>query len=54
MIEEYSDKSKITYKISNYKESDFLKKYNMPVYKSEYLFDLNNKLIQFNFGFVIP
>ncbi|MEI6695673.1 MAG: hypothetical protein WCO13_06370 [Bacteroidota bacterium] len=43
----------IKYQIDDYKHSDFLKRYNMPVYYAEYEFK-NDKLIRFRFGFEYP
>jgi len=37
------------YKIDNMKNSEFLKKYNMPIYYADYEFD-NGYLIEFRFG----
>jgi len=41
------------YKIDDFENSDFLKKYNMPVYYAEYIF-MNGYLIKFSFGFEYP
>lgn len=41
------------YIIDNYDTSDFLKKYNMPVYFAEYWI-VKNKVIRFKFGFEYP
>jgi len=54
LMEEIDGYMRITYKIIDYEKSDLLQKYSMPEYRSEYLFDKNNKLIQFNFGFIMP
>lgn len=43
----------IRYKIDDFKNSEFLKAYNMPIYYGEYKFK-NNKLIEFSFGFEYP
>lgn len=43
----------IHYKIDNFDQSDFLKKYNMPVYYGSYHF-VKDKLVKFEFGFEYP
>ena len=43
----------IKYLYGDYKNSEFLKFYNMPSYYGEYKF-LNGKLIDFQFGFNYP
>ena len=44
---------KFYYRIDDYENSDFLKKYNYPSYYSEYEFE-NGYLIEFRFGFKYP
>ena len=41
------------YKIDDFKNSEFLKKYNMPIYYANYVFN-NGYLIEFSFGFEYP
>ena len=41
------------YKIEDFKNSEFLKKYNMPIYYADYNFS-NGYLIEFKFGFEYP
>lgn len=41
------------YRIEDFKNSDFLKRYNMPIYYGEYQFE-NGYLIEFRFGFEYP
>ncbi|MFZ4414741.1 MAG: hypothetical protein ACOYOV_16775 [Bacteroidales bacterium] len=43
----------IKYQIDDFKHSEFLKRYNMPLYYAEYEFK-NDKLIRFRFGFEYP
>lgn len=43
----------LKYLINNYETSDFLKKYNTPLYFAEY-FMYENRLIKFKFGFEYP
>jgi len=46
--------SELYYEISNYESSEFLKKYNLPVYFARYTFDKNEKLKKIHFGFEYP
>lgn len=41
------------YKLDDFKSSDFLKRYNMPVYYADYIFRDGN-LVEFKFGFWYP
>ena len=41
------------YKIDDFKNSEFLKNYNMPIYYADYVFN-NGYLIEFRFGFEYP
>ncbi|QCE42084.1 hypothetical protein [Psychroserpens sp. NJDZ02] len=41
------------YKIDDFQNSEFLKKYNMPIYYANYVFK-NGYLIEFSFGFEYP
>ena len=41
------------YKIENYKNAEFLKQYNMPIYYADYEFN-KGYLIEFRFGFKYP
>ncbi|MEO6903376.1 MAG: hypothetical protein ABI315_09495 [Bacteroidia bacterium] len=47
------NQSIIRYTLSDFNKSDFLKRYNMPVYFAEYWFK-SNKLIKYRFGFEYP
>ena len=42
-----------SYAIVNNDKSDFLRKYNMPIYIADYYFE-NNRLVEFEFGFDYP
>lgn len=46
-------KNKITYQITDYSSSDFLKKYNMPAYFFECTFD-EKKIVKIKYGFDYP
>ncbi|MBW7871335.1 MAG: hypothetical protein H3C39_09760 [Flavobacteriia bacterium] len=44
----------IKYEITESDNPIFLQKYNLPVYYAEYIFDDNNLLTRFDFGFIYP
>jgi hypothetical protein len=48
-----NDKEILKYKIDDFKNSDFLKSYNYPIYYADYEF-AKNRLIRFRFGFQYP